>query len=100
MSNPFPRLMFTLTGLIGSGLAYAQEAAPGAVSASRPDSFRNNSELMQPLALVMISIILLLLFVMLVMGKILQITSEKYVQKMRKDRAGKKMVTTVVLLLS
>jgi len=101
MSNPFPRLMLTLTGLIGSGWVYAQEAAPGAVSASRSDSFWNNSELMQPLALVMISIILLLLSVMLVMGRIIQIASEKYVQNMRKDRAGKKVATTsIVLLLS
>jgi len=100
MSNPFPRLMLTLAGFIGTGLTYAQEAAPEAVSASRPDSFWNNSELMQPLALVMVSIIFLLLFVMLVMGKILQITSQKYVQKLRKDRAAKKTITTAVLLLS
>jgi len=100
MSHPFSRLMLALTGVFCSGMLFAQEAAPTATSSSGPNSFWNNSELMEPLALVMITIILLLLAVMFVMGRILKIASAKYVQTMRKERAKNKTLAAVTLLLS
>ncbi len=97
MRNILPHLMLTLAGLFGYGLSYAQEAVPAAAPAAHQDSFWN-SALMQPISLVMVSIIILLFFVILIMGKILQLSSAQYLQKMRKERAGKTSLSAILLL--